>query len=311
MNADGIRESDAEILCWKSAYLGETIGTFLIIVLGCSGVAVAILYGQVADLVTMGIIWGSTVAIAIWVTISLSGAHLNPAVTLALTLSGKHPWKQFPPYCFFQILGAFLGAGTVMILFGSAISQWMEHHGISAGEPGSERVGMILVPFSPNPAIVGVGAEAYQAVPPWRGFATEFLVTALLILVVFIVTHHRTSNNLPVWALPLAMGAFILMATVVAGALTMTSLNPARDLGPRIVLAVSGYGSVAFPGPQGGLSMLVTIVAPLVAGVVMGVAYKPLIGPVLDGLGQSDRATRNDTTHCSALTVANHCLTED
>ncbi|MDH6196047.1 glycerol uptake facilitator protein [Mycobacterium frederiksbergense] len=275
---------EAEGPSWRAAYIGEALGTYLILLLGCSGVAVALLYGQVVDLIAMGIVWGSAVAVAVWATVALSGAHLNPAVTLAFALAGKHPWRQVVPFFLSQILGAFLGAATVMLFFGAAIGKWMQHEGISAGAPGSERAAMILVPFSPNPAIVGFGEDAYDAVPVWRGFAVEFVVTALLILVVLIVTHQRTSNNLPAWALPISIGAFILMATVVAGALTMTSLNPARDLGPRLVLALMDYESIAFPGPRGGLSMLITVAAPVLGGLFMGVAYRAVIGPALDHL---------------------------
>lgn len=275
---------DAAGPSWRAAYVGEALGTFLILLLGCSGVAVAILYGQVVDLVAMGFIWGSAVAIAVWATVALSGAHLNPAVTLAFAIAGKHPWRQVVPFFLSQVLGAFLGGATVVLFFGAAIGKWMQREGISAGAPGSERAAMILVPYSPNPAIVGFGEDAYGAVPVWRGFAVEFLVTALLILVVLIATHRRTSNSLPVWALPVSIGAFILMATVVSGALTMTSLNPARDLGPRLVLALMDYGSIAFPGPRGGLSIVITVAGPVLGGLFMGLAYRTVIGPALDHL---------------------------
>ncbi|MHA7134733.1 MIP/aquaporin family protein [Oerskovia turbata] len=263
-------------------YAGEAFGTFVICLLGCSGVAVAILYGQVSDLVAMGAIWGGAVATAVWLTATFSGAHLNPAVTLAFAIGGKHPWIEVPKFWAAQIAGAFAGAGVVLLWFGGAINAWIAEQGITKAAAGGERAAMILAPYSPNPAIIGVGDAAYTAVPIWRGFLVELIGAAILIAFVLIVTHRRTTNSPPGWAFPLSIGALILMLTVGTGALTMTSLNPARDLGPRLMLLLDGYGATAFPGPRGGLSLLVTVGAPLVAGLLMGLLSKLWLNRTLD-----------------------------
>lgn len=256
------------------ACTGEVLGTFAIVLLGTAGVAVAILFNQVVDLVTMGIIWGGAIAVAVWLSATFSGAHLNPAVTLAFAIAGRHRWRDLPAYWLSQLLGAFLGACVTFLWFGGAIRQWAARNGILVDQSGGERAGMIFVPYSPHPWIIGTDAAAYDAVPVWRGFIAEFVATALLITFVVIVTHRRTTNAPAAGLFPLALGVLILMLTVGTGALTMTSLNPARDLGPRLLLLLNGYGTTAFPGPRHGLSLLVTVGAPLAAGVVTGLLLR-------------------------------------
>lgn len=266
---------------WR-AYAGEALGTFAIVLLGCSGVAVAILLAQVADLVSMGIIWGSAVAIAVWLAATFSGAHLNPAVTLAFAIAGKHSWRLVPGYWISQITGALVGASVVMLWFGGTLRQWMAELGIAKGTPGAEAAAMVFVPYSPNPAIIGTDAAAYEAVPVGVGFSVELIATAVLILFVVIVSHRRTVNAPVSWAFPLAIGVLILMLTVATGALSMTSLNPARDLGPRLLLLLDGWGANAFPGPRDGLSLLITVGAPMLAGAVMGLVLRFGLDRALD-----------------------------
>ncbi|WP_033294072.1 MIP/aquaporin family protein [Amycolatopsis jejuensis] len=261
---------------------GEVLGTFAIVLLGTSGVAVAVLFKQVTDLVTMGIIWGGAVAVAVWLSATFSGAHLNPAVTLAFAVAGRHPWSQVPAYWASQLFGAFLGAGTTFLWFGGEIRKWIAANHITVDAPGGERAGLIFAPYSPHPAIIGTDAAAYQAVPIWRGFLVEFIATAILIVFVVIATHRRSANAPAVGAFPIAIGVLVLMLTVATGSLTMTSLNPARDLGPRLLLLLDGYGVTAFPGPRGGLSMLVTVGAPLAAALVIGVFLRRGLDRALD-----------------------------
>jgi len=253
---------------------GEIIGTFLLVLLGLSAVAIAVLYGQAADLFSAGMSWGFAVALAVWVAASLSGAHINPAVTLGMAAIGRFPWRSVPAFWGCQLLGAFLGAVAVWLIFGGAIDAFAAEKGIGFGDPGSERVGLIMVPYSPHPWIVGIDEAAYQAVPVWRGLLTEWLGTAVLIVVVLALLEARSVNSPVSWGFPLAVAALICMLTVVTAAHTMTSLNPARDLGPRTMLALLGFGEVAFPGPRDGMSMLITVGGPLLGGVTGALCFK-------------------------------------
>lgn len=265
---------------WARRYIGEALGTYLLILFGCSAVAVAVLYGQLADLVTAGLAWGFSVALAVWVAGSLSGAHINPAVTLGMAAIGRHPWRKVPHFWASQVTGAFLGAATVLLVFGGAIAQWAADQGIVVGRAGGERVGMILAPYSPHPLMVGIDADAYAAVPVWRGFLTELIGTAILIIVVLVLLEARSVNAPASWAFPMVVAVLITMLTVVTAAHTMTSLNPARDLGPRLMLLLSGYGVTAFPGPRAGMSLLVTAGAPLVGGLFGAVVFDRLLKPL-------------------------------
>lgn len=223
-------------------------------------------------------------ALAIYVAGSLSGAHINPAVTLGFAASGRHPWRQVLPYWLCQVFGAFLGAATWVLVFGAAMHHFVVQEGFVIGQAGSEKVAMMLAPYSPHPWIVGIGPEAYAQAPIWRGFATELIATAGLLVIVRALIESRSVNAPTSWSFPFAVVIAVCMLTVLTAPLTMTSLNPARDLGPRVMLWFMGFGEIAFPGIRDGLSMLVTVGAPLVGGVVGSLFFdlvmKPLYPPV-------------------------------
>lgn len=272
---------------WIGRYLGEVVGTFLLVLFGCAAVIIAVLYGQASDLFSAGLAWGFAVALAIYVAGSLSGAHINPAVTLGFAISGRHPWRQVVPYWICQVFGGFLGAAVLVLAFGAAINHFVAEEGFVIGQQGSEKVAMMLAPYSPHPWIVGTGPEAYAQVPIWRGFLTEVIATAVLLLIVRALIESRSVNAPTAWSFPLAIVLVICMLTVLSAPLTMTSLNPARDLGPRTMLWFMGFGEIAFPGIRGGLSMLVTVGGPLVGGAVGSLFFdlvlRPFYPPVVSG----------------------------
>jgi glycerol uptake facilitator protein len=261
---------------WAGRYLGEAIGIFLLIFFGCGIVFVAVLYGGVGDLFSAGMAWGFAVALAIYVTASMSGTHINPAVTLALAATGRFPWKKVPQYVAAQITGAFLGAVALILMFGSAFQHFADAQHITIGAKGSEKLAMMLVPYSPHPGIVGVGPDAYSQVPVWRGLFTEIMATALLIIIILALLERRSVNAPSSWFFPVALALGVAMLVFVTAPLTMTSLNPARDLGPRILSLFLGFGKTAFPGPRGGGSMLVTVGGPVV-GALMGGFFFDLV----------------------------------
>ncbi|MEF2247172.1 MIP/aquaporin family protein [Paenibacillus sp. IITD108] len=262
---------------WLKKYAGEALGAFLLILFGCSAVVIAVIYGQASDLFSAGLAWGFSVGIAVWVAGSVSGAHFNPAVTLGFAVIGRHPWRQVLPYWTAQVTGALAGAASVVLVFGDAIRDFAVRNGIVIGAAGSEKVAMMLAPYSPHPWIVGIDAHAYSIVPVWRGFTTELLATAVLVIVVLVLTEARNGHSPVSWGLPLGLIVLITMLTVLTAAHTMTTLNPARDLGPRIMLAFMGFGTAAFPGPREGLSMLITIGGPIAGGIIGSVLYRYVV----------------------------------
>jgi glycerol uptake facilitator protein len=255
---------------WWGKYIGEAIGDFLLVFFGCGIIFVGVLWGQVGDLFSAGMAWGLAVAMAVYVTASISGTHINPAVTLALASTGRFPWRKVPQYVIAQITGAFLGAAALYVMFGSAFDKFAEAQGITVGETGSEKLAMMFVPYSPHPWIVGTGDAAYAQVPWWSGFFAEALATALLVVFILSMLERRNAQAPASWFFPVALGLGVAMLVFVTAPLTMTSLNPARDLGPRLFTLLLGFGNVAFPGTRDGLSMLVTVGAPLFGGLVGG-----------------------------------------
>lgn len=247
---------------WWGHYLGEAIGVFLIILFGDACVFVAVLFGVAPDLITLGLGWGLAVALAVWAAASLSGAHFNPGVTLAMALRRKFPWRQVVPYWISQIIGGFFGAVVLDLLYSGAISHKLEALGLTKGAPGSQLVSMIFVPYTPNPAMVGIGptataaalkvSDGWSQVALWQGFLGEFIATGILVIFIFVLLELR-SVNVPVsWFFPVGLGLAVTMLVVVEAPISMVSLNAARDLGPRIFLALTGWGQMAFPGPRAG-----------------------------------------------------------
>ncbi len=264
---------------WIGKYIGEAIGVFFIVFFGCGILFDAFMYNTVPGLLDGGLAWGFAVALAVYAGASMSGAHFNPAVTRGLAATRRFPWSQVLQYWVAQIVGGFLGALALVIMFGDAVNAFAAKNGITFGQAGSEKIAAMLIPESPHPYLVGIGQAAYDQVPIWRGFFTEALATALLLVIILMLLEARSVNSPRAWFFPVALGIGVCMLVFVTAPLTMTSLNPARDLGPRLMLLVWGFGSQAFPGIRDGGSLLVTVGGPLVGGVVGAFFYDYVMKP--------------------------------
>lgn len=264
---------------WLGKYIGEAIGVFFIVFFGCGIIFVAILFNGVGDLFSAGMAWGFAVALAVYAGASMSGAHFNPAVTLALAVTKRFPWNQVVQYWISQIVGGFLGALALIGLFGDAFQKFADKNGLVIGQAGSEKLAMMLIPVSPHPWIVGIGQAAYDMVPIWRGVLTEALATALLLVIILMLLEARSVTSTPMRFFPLALGVGVTMLVFVTAPLTMTSLNPARDLGPRIMLLLMGFGNIAFPGIRDGGSLLVTVIGPLIGGPLGALFFDRVMRP--------------------------------
>ncbi len=260
---------------WLGNYIGEAIGVYLIVLFGCGVVTVAVLLGAMGDLWSIGATWGLTVAIAVWAGASMSGAHFNPSVTIALAVRGRFPWKQVPAYIISQIIGGFLGAATLSIQFGGLIAAKLAALGVTPGQPGSQLVSMIYTTYTPNPAAVGIDqatatalkvSEGWSKVSVMNGAFSEVMGTALLMIAILMFLEARSVNSPAGWFFPLALAGAVCMIVVITAPISMTSLNGARDFGPRLWALVQGYGSIAFPGPRG--EWWVGSIAPIVGAIV-------------------------------------------
>lgn len=274
---------------WFGKYLGEAFGVFLIVLFGCGVVFVAVLLGVTPDLITIGIGWGFAVALAVWANASISGAHFNPGVTLAMALRRNFPWKRVLPYIVAQISGGFLAAIVLYMLFYGLIDAKLAALGLVKGGPGSQLVSMIFVPYTPNPAMVGIGptavaahlhvADGWNMVALWQGAAGEFIATGLLMVFILVLLEERSVNAPSSWFFPFGLAIAVTMLVVVEAPISMVSLNAARDLGPRIFLWLTGWGQIAFPGPREG--WWTTTIAPTIGAIAGAYFYDYVLRPLM------------------------------
>ena len=261
--------------------IAEVVGTWLMVFVGTSVVAAAVLTGAQTGLWQVAVVWALGVSMAIYLTGAVSGAHLNPAVSLAFAIfrPGDFPARWLLPYWASQLLGAVLAGVTVLVLYGSFISRFEEQHGLERGEPGSQLSTMMFGEYFPNPGIMGVDEATRALVSPLQAAGVEALGTGILVLMIFALVDRRNSS-LPVkYLAPVFIGLTVAMIISMMAPLTMGGWNPARDFGPRLVSFFAGWGEMAIPGPSGGFWAY--IVGPLVGGPVGAAVYEFLIRPAL------------------------------
>lgn len=238
---------------------------------GCGTVAAAVLTGAQVGVFQIAIVWGLGVAIAIHLTSSLSGAHLNPAVTLAMAAWRKFPLKQIAPYIVLQMLGSFAAAAVVYVIFRDAFSAYEMAHGVARGSAGSEATAMVFGEFFPSPGGRALTEEARGMMSHGAAFAAEVIGTSVLALVIFCCTDERNEAR-PQLLTASLIGLTVTMLISILGPLTMACFNPARDLAPRVFSALAGWGSVPFE--TNGLGWLtVYVVAPIVGAQLGGAVY--------------------------------------
>lgn len=253
-------------------FIGESLGTFILVFFGCGSVAAAVLLGAQVGIFQVAIVWGLGIATAIYLTGSLSGAHLNPAVTLAMAVFGDFPKSRILPYIGLQLVGALVASATLYVIFGDSLRVYEVANGITRGAPGSEATAMIFAEYFPNPGGKPLDELARLKMSGGAAFVAEVIATAILLLVIFCVTDDRNKTR-PQLLTPLAIGSTVTMLISLIGPLTMACMNPARDLGPRVFSSVAGWGSV--PWTVNGWGWLtVYILAPLIGGLLGGAIYK-------------------------------------
>lgn len=200
-------------------FLAELIGTMLLVLFGasvCSNVSLSKTYGHQSGWIVIVFGWAIGVFVGVFVAGSISGAHLNPAVTIGLAIAGSFPWAQVPVFILAQLIGAALGAALT----------WLHY------KPHFDA--------TENPdAILGVFCTAPAIKHTFQNFMSEVIGTFVLVFAVFYISGAAVGEQkaslgaldaLPVALLVLGIGASL-------GGTTGYAINPARDLGPRIVHA--------------------------------------------------------------------------
>jgi glycerol uptake facilitator protein len=258
-------------------FIGELVGTFLLVFFGCGSVATAVTTGAQVGVFQVAIVWGLGIASAIYLTASLSGAHLNPAVTLAMAVFRDFPKSRVLPYVSAQMIGAFLASAVLYLIFASPLESFEKKNSITRGNPGSEASAKVFGEYFPNPGPQGLDEAAHSLMPHSSAFAAEVIGTAILLLVIFSVTDSKNESR-PQILTALTIGLTVTCIISLIGPLTMAGLNPARDLAPRIFSSLVGWGSIPFTA--NGIGWLsVYIIAPILGGLLGGFIYTRLLKP--------------------------------
>lgn len=244
--------------------LAEFIGTMVLILFGDGVVAMVVLFGhrQAGEVVNGGytnitLAWGLGVTMGVYVAGRISGAHLNPAVTLALAVFRHFPWRKVIPYAVAQIAGAFAGAALVFFEYRPQFN--------------------IVDPLRDHTAGVFTTFPAFPNLPT-AGLFDQILGTALLLLIIFAVTDRR--NLAPSGSFsPILVGLGVVVIGMSFGALYGYAINPARDFGPRLLTVAAGFKNNGLT--DGTNAYWIPIVGPLIGGLVGGAIYDGGIGVYL------------------------------
>jgi len=242
----------------------EFLGTLILILFGNGVVAMVLLFGTGASgeivhggytNITLG--WGLAVTMGCYTAGRISGAHLNPAVTLAFAVFRDFPWRKVVPYTLAQTAGAFLASALVF---------WDYLPAFHAADPHLDHTAGVFTTFPAFPEI------------PSAGLLDQTIGTALLLFLVMALIDER---NQPVGAnlTPVMIGAIVVAIGMSFGGMHGYAINPARDFGPRLFTVVAGFKNNGLT--DGRLVFWVPIVGPLIGGVLGAAAYDWCLRPFL------------------------------
>jgi glycerol uptake facilitator protein len=235
--------------------LAEFLGTMVLILFGNGVVAMVLLFGQgVPGEVVKGgytnitLAWGLAVTMGIYIAGKISGAHLNPAVTIALAAFRGFPWRKVIPYSIAQIAGAFVAAALVF---------WNYHPAFLRADPQLDHTAGVFTTFPAFPDIMSAG------------LLDQTIGTALLLLMIFAITDER--NQPPANLAPILIGLVVVVIGMSFGGMHGYAINPARDFGPRLLTVVAGFKNNGLT--DGPMVFWVPIVGPIIGGLIGGLVY--------------------------------------
>lgn len=246
--------------------VGELIGTFVLVFIGTSSVAVAVLY-DVLNLYQIATIWVAAVTLGIYASKKLSNAHLNPAVSVGFLVKGDLSWIYFKYYLMGQFIGGFLAGLLVYWIFKTDIISYETTHYIIRGDDSSKQTAMMFGEFYPNPSNHGL-----KSLPTFMAFIYEASGTFVLMMVILLLTHIKKNIN---QFIPLLIGLTVGVLIVFIAPYTQAGFNPARDFSPRMVSYLMGWKNIVFDLPYWGW-LTVYIIAPCLGAGLASFIFKKL-----------------------------------
>jgi glycerol uptake facilitator protein len=242
----------------KAKFTAELFGTAVFIMIGICVNAMFTLFDANGTYTSIALGWGLALMVGVYVAGAVSGAHLNPAVTIAMAVIGKMPVRDVVPYIVAQFIGAFIGAA---IAFGVYYTKWL-----SMDIWLENTIGV----FATFPAIK-------DSIVP--GFVDQIVGTAVLLIGILAITNQNAGDLYAKRIAPLAIGLLLATIAFSFGGLHGFAINPARDLSPRFFAWLVGFSNTGF-GDIG--IWIVPVVAPVIGGVVGAVLYRYSIGCFLN-----------------------------
>jgi len=242
----------------------EFLGTFILIMFGAGSVAQMVLSeGKNGSYLAVNFGWGLGVTMGVYAAAAVSGAHLNPAVSLAFALRRSLPWGKVLPYSLAQTAGAFAAAATVFFTYRQAFTAF---DGGVRSVTGAKATAGIFATY-PQPFLSSAG-----------GLVDQIVGTALLLLLICAITDAR-NNALGAHLAPVLIGFVVVVIGICFGFNCGYAINPARDIGPRLFTFAAGWGSEVFKA--GDYWFWVPIIGPLIGGPLGTIIYDSMIGKYL------------------------------
>ncbi|WP_113699845.1 MIP/aquaporin family protein [Nonomuraea lactucae] len=239
----------------------EFAGTLILILFGV-GVVAQVVAAGIGEYDSIAWAWGIGVTLGVYVAARISGAHLNPAVTIALAAFKGFSWRKVLPYTLAQTAGAFLAALIVRFNYAEVLAKadpgfTIKTQGVFSTLPGNGTL----------------------PIDTWGAFRDQVIGTAILLFLVIAITDLR--NSAPAANLaPVVVGLLVVAIGFAWGTNAGYAINPARDFGPRLASFLTGY-ETAWQDQYGQLYFWVPIVGPIIGGLIGAALYQVLVGRFL------------------------------
>lgn len=270
--------------------MAEFLGTFVLLLFGCSAAAqVKTSRETKGQFLSVNMAFSVGVMSAMYLTKNITGAHLNPAVTLSFCVLEKAPWGKLVPYSLSQLLGAYVASGLVYLVYYDSIMNFSEG---------------VLTVYGPNETASIFATFPAEHMSLGRSFLDQVVGTGMLMLCILGLGEQRNTPA-PAELIPAVVAAIVLGISMSMSGNCGGAINPARDLGPRLFTLTAGWGTEVFTCYN--YWFWVPLVAPLVGGVMGSFLYLIFIDWQLPELHQPERLPPPTAVSSICHKVKHHC----